>query len=221
MRELVVMATVTGLLASMASAAPAQVERDKLKREAERKPHSRGKADSKLEQEERVEDDDDSNVGAIVGGVAAVAIVGKLVSKKGGDDDKSAAPAAEQAVDFGSMDRDRDGALARDEFMSAMSAGFRSADKNGDGTLTRAEATATFGERGGRYFDALDSAGTGSISMAALEKDAQHAFAWADADGDGSISAAEKNAAATEHHEEERRQGLDPARKAKLKRKIR
>jgi Ca2+-binding EF-hand superfamily protein len=103
-----------------------------------------------------------------------------------------------------------------------MNDGFTSSDKDKDGTLTREEAVAAYGDRGGKYFDALDTAKTGSIAMAALEKDAEEAFSWADADGNGSITAAEKSAATAEHTEAEAQQKANPkAKAAKLARKMR
>lgn len=144
--------------------------------------------------------------------------MGTVVAKKSGGGDK----ATETTVSFGAMDRNKDGALALSEFKSAMTDGFKSSDKDGDGTLTREEALAAYGDRGGEYFDALDSAKTGSVTMATLEKDAEQAFSWADADGNGSISAAEKSAVTAEHTEAEAEQKANPKMKAaKLARKIR
>jgi hypothetical protein len=150
------------------------------------------------------EEEDGANVGAIVGGIAAAAVVGKLVAGKGGGKDEgrgkgNAAP--DKAVEEASpaqIDSDKDGQYTRDEFNVALNKAFKTADGNADGTMTREEAVAAFGDRGGAYFDALDEEKTGSVKMATLESDVARAFEWADANGDGSLTAEERSEAAKE-----------------------
>jgi len=208
---------------SMAFGASAQVNQEQLKKKAgeketEGKRNLKAKSNSTLDPREQAEEDDDgANVGAIVGGVAAAAIVGTVVAKKKGGDDKT----TETTVSFGAMDRNKNGALSLDEFKSAMSKAFASGDKDGDGLLTREEAVGAYGDRGGNYFDALDTEKSGSIAMSALDQDADQAFQWADGDADGSITAAEKTAAASDNAEAEKQQRANPGKKAKLVRKIR
>jgi Ca2+-binding EF-hand superfamily protein len=216
---------IVGLMLTVAYGAEAQVDKEKLKKKAEDK-QAEGKHDLKKndlkdkansKRDEIDDDDGGSHAGAIVGGVAAAAIVGTVVAKtKGGDGDK----AAETTLSFGSMDRNKDGKLARDEFQTAMSKGFQSADKNGDNTLTRAEAVDAYGERGGKYFDALDDDKAGSITMDSLEADANQAFAWADKNDDGSVTADERTTATAENAEAEKQQKAHPGKKAKLLKKV-
>jgi hypothetical protein len=107
--------------------------------------------------------------------------------------------------------------LSLAEFQSAMSAGFTASDKNKDAAVTRDEAVAAYGDRGGKYFDALDSEKKGSIS---LDAHAAQAFQWADANGDGTITAAEKATATGEHTAAEQEQKANP-RGGKAKKLIR
>jgi Ca2+-binding EF-hand superfamily protein len=233
MRRIVALIAVFGVVLSVSSAAlaqQAQEAKEKLKKKpqvGEQHKDLKGKADGNRPGADQLpkgtaqgedEDDDGANVGAIVGGVAAAAIVGTVIAKKKGGDGKE----AEESVSFGSMDRNKDGALALAEFQSAMSDGFKAADKNGDGAVTRDEVTAAYGDRGGNYFDALDSSKSGSISMDALNEDAAQAFHWADGNGDGTISAAEKTAASGEHAAAEQEQKKSPkgAKAKKLVRKV-
>lgn len=226
MRQIGMLVTVIGFVLSVAFGAQAQVdEKKKLKKKAEEKQGEqhkdlKGKAQPHRPGEQNKEDEDEgSNVGAIVGGVAATAIVGTVIATKkgGGADDKS----SEKSVNFGSMDGNKDGSLALAEFTSAMSEGFKSADKDGDGNLTRDEAVAEYSDRGGQYFDSLDSEKRGSITMDTLDADAKQAFEWADANGDGKITAAEKSAATTQHEDAEKQQKANPGKKLnRLARKV-
>jgi Ca2+-binding EF-hand superfamily protein len=76
-----------------------------------------------------------------------------------------------------------------------MTALFKGADANGDGNLTREEATAAFPNEGAGYFDLLDTQKTGTVSAAAFSESALKVFTAADTNADGSISAAERDAA--------------------------
>jgi hypothetical protein len=119
------------------------------------------------------------------------------------------------------MDRNKDGSLSLAEFQSAMSDGFKSSDKNGDSSVTREEAVAAYGDRGGKYFDALDSKKSGSITLDALNNDAAQAFKWADANDDGTVSATERTAASGDYAAAEKEQKANPGGKArKLVRKV-
>ncbi len=224
MRQPLAIVTLLGFLLPMAFSAGAQqvdqVDKEKLKKKAQEQAERDKDVNEKARSNrDRIDDDDDDgHVGAIVGGVAAVAVVGTLIAKTTGGDDHEV---KETTVSFGSMDANKDGKLARDEFISAMSDAFESSDKNGDGKVTRDEAVAAYGDRGGKYFDALDSEKSGSISVEALERDAREAFHWADADGDGSITAAERTKATAENDAAEKKQKADPTKKAKrLLRKV-
>jgi Ca2+-binding EF-hand superfamily protein len=194
--------------------AEAQVDRDAVReraRDQERNQDAQGRAqqarDAKANQEEEDEDDDDgANVGAIVVGVAAAAVVGTLLVKSGGDDSK------EETVNYSSMDSGKDGSLSRDEFTASMSKAFGTADKDGNGSVTRDEAVAAYGDRGGKYYDALDTQNRGSITMSTLENDAKQAFDWADANGDGTITADERSKAATAHTAAEAEQKANPGK---------
>jgi Ca2+-binding EF-hand superfamily protein len=176
-----------------------------------------------------VDDDDGANVGAIVGGIAAAAVVGKLVAGgKGGDkpaaDQKGAAQqahtqSAAHHANAVQIDTNRDGNFTQDEVKTAVRSAFKTGDHNADGTLTRDEAVAAFGEQGGHYFDALDSKKTGSVAMDAIDADVAHAFEWADANGDGSISSAERTAADQEQQQAEKENAKKPGSAKKLVRK--
>ncbi len=222
MRQYIALVTVIGLMLSAAfNAGAQQVDKDKLKKKAEEK---QGETDRDLKDKAQDEkddrdddDDDDSNVGAIIGGIAAAALIGTVIVKATGGDDKKS---SETTVSFGLMDGNKDGKLSRDEFGSAMSKAFASSDKDGDGSVTRAEAVAAYGDRGGKYFDALDSAKSGSITMDALDADASQAFRWADADGDGSITATEKTAATADNAKAEAEQKKNPLNVKRLLRKV-
>jgi Ca2+-binding EF-hand superfamily protein len=241
MRKIVALITALGFVFSMSTAALARQtqQEQEAKEKLKKKPHVgdekkdlKGKADRNRpdaethpgdkhprEAAEQEDDDDDGgNAGAIIGGVAAAAIVGTVIAKKKGGDGKE----KEESVSFGSMDRNKDGSLALVEFQSAMSDGFKAADKNGDSSVTRDEVVAAYGDRGGKYFDALDTKKSGSISMDALNDDAAQAFKWADANDDGSISAAEKATATGEHAAAEQEQKASPkgAKAKKLVRKV-
>jgi len=218
MRQYIALATVIGLMLSAAFAG-AQENKENLKKKADEKQveTDRDLKDKAGDKRDDRDDDDDSNVGAIVGGIAAAAVVGTVIVKAtGGDDEKS----SETTVSFGSMDGNKDGTLTRNEFSSAMSKAFASSDKDGDGSVTRAEAVAAYGDRGGKYFDALDSAKSGSITMDALDADATQAFRWADADGDGSITAAEKTAATADNAKAEAEKKQNPLNTKRLMRKV-
>ena len=199
MRKIVALITAIGVVLSMSFAVLAQTQQEEAKEKLKKKPHMgdekkdlKGKADrsqpdadklkgKKAEATGEDDDGDGGHAGAIVGGIAAAAIVGTVVAKKKGGDGKE----KDESVSFGSMDRNKDGSLALAEFQSAMSDGFETADKNGDSTVTRDEVVAAYGDRGGKYFDALDTQKSGSISMDALNDDAAQAFKWADANDDG------------------------------------
>jgi hypothetical protein len=87
--------------------------------------------------------------------------------------------------------------------------------------VTREEAVAAYGETGGHYFDPLDTKKSGSIQMSSLSADGEQAFKWADTNGDGTITAAERSAASTEHAAAEtERKGNPKAAAKKLERKV-
>jgi Ca2+-binding EF-hand superfamily protein len=212
MRKLVSLITMLGVMMFLALGAEAQVNRDAVREkvgEREGNQDAQQKAqqarDARANQEED-DDDDGANVGAIVGGVAAAAVVGTLLVKSGGDDSK------EETVNYSSMDSGKDGSLSRDEFTASMSKAFTSADKDGSGSVTRDEAVAAYGDRGGKYYDALDTQNRGSITMSTLENDAKQAFDWADANGDGTITADERSKAATAHTAAEAEQKANPGK---------
>ena len=96
-----------------------------------------------------------------------------------------------------------------------MSKGFDSSDEDGDGEVTRDEAVAAYGERGGTSFDALDDEKSGAVSVDALQEDAEEAFRWADANGDGTITADERNKATAENAAAEKEQKANPGKKVK------
>ena len=217
MRQYIALGTVIGLML-LAAFAGAQENKEKLKKKADEQQDEKDRdLKDKARDKKDDRDDDDSNVGAIVGGIAAAAVVGTVIVKTtGGDDEKS----SETTVSFGSMDGNKDGKLSREEFGSAMSKAFAASDKDGDGSVTRAEAVAAYGDRGEKYFDALDSVKSGSITMDALDADATQAFRWADADGYGSITAAEKTAATADNAKAEAEQKANPGKSNRLLRKV-
>lgn len=174
-----------------------KADREKKKNEIKDNEGDRDKEELKDDAEDRRDDrNDDSNVGAIVGGVAVGALLGTAVAKKAGAKKAAAAKAGQTAAAPNTMDANKDGKLSRDEFASAMTAKFKAADKDGNGSLTREEAVAAYGDQGAASFDALDKGKTGSIDMPAFNANVEQTFTWADADKDGFVTEAEKAAAA-------------------------
>lgn len=236
MRRLIAVSTAFGflVLGGPGAFSQEQADREKLKQKAQEqsidKDKLKGKAKSQGEDARDLKDgtkakrggdaeaeEDGGHVGAIAGGVAAAAVVGTVIAKsKGRDDEKE----TETTLSFGSMDANKDGKLSRDEFTKAMSRGFDASDKDKDGKVTRDEAVNAYGERGGTYFDALDGEKSGAVSLETLENDAAEAFHWADANGDGTITADEKAKAASENAAAEAEQNADVRKGQKSGKKV-
>jgi hypothetical protein len=218
-----------------------EVDRDDAKARAQDRSRNRT-GDAKVDRantdaksrpnETAVDDDDDDggNAGAVAGGIAAAAVIGKLATRGKGGDKHAAGPqgATRQAAPGQQADRqvqidaNNDGMFTQDEVKQALSGAYKTADSNSDGRITREEAVAAFGEQGGTYFDALDSEKTGAVAMDTLDADIAQAFEWADANGDGSISAEERGAADQEQQEVEQEAKKNPAQaKKKLAKKAR
>lgn len=129
-----------------------------------------------------------------IGGIAAAAITSSvMIAKSGGDQPQPAAAAAQTS--FGTMDANKDGALSSAEFRAGMEAIFKGIDANADGAITREEAVARYADKGGKYYDLLDTTKKGSVTAAAFTESTEKVFSAIDTNADGSVSAAERDAA--------------------------
>lgn len=90
-------------------------------------------------------------------------------------------PSVEQRFDR--LDVNRDGFIAWQEARPDREGEFKSADRNGDGLLTRSEFVAR-----AVPFEAFDANGDGSITIEEFLAKHQEMFAAADKNGDGRVS---------------------------------
>lgn len=239
MKKQIACITILGLLTLGIHTGSADVDKDKLKNKANEQKDRDKDARDEIEKEKKKQDikdeaedrRDGGNAGAIVGGVAIGVLVGTVVAKKTGgksdeakgdaskpDEANTAAPTAGASAP---LDADKDGKVSQDEFQSAMKQAFTTADKDGNGNLTREEVVAAYGEHGGTYFDALDKEKKGSLQLSTLESDAKQTFAWADSNSDGFITEDEKKAAAQQNDAAEKEEKADASKTAGRLKKLR
>ena len=132
----------------------------------------------------------------ILGGAAALALAGVAMAQQ--------TPGARLG------DTDGDQRISREEFLARHLERFDSGDQNRDGTVTGEEMQAAHAARRaemrGRMFERLDADSDGAIGVTRAEAEARATawFARMDANGDGYVSAEDRQARRERRHEARR-----------------
>lgn len=107
-------------------------------------------------------------------------------------------PGLDPVAQLRAADANRDGRIARSEFVAWRSGQFRRLDRNGDGYLTRADSAgrrAPMGAGSEEALASLDANGDGRVSAAEFSRGPTPLFDRLDVDGNDVLTAAEIEAA--------------------------
>ena len=130
---------------------------------------------------------------ALAGGPAVSDVAAQASAPAKGNTSAATSKSPNGALTFEAMDRNADGRLSEEEFRNASAFVFAGSDRDNDGRVTRDEAVRT-GPGAVKTFEAIDTAGTGWLELPAFVDFCVEVFRAADADHDGVVTVAERDA---------------------------